>query len=137
MYNGKRGMFMGLMVTTGAICQCTFGTTPCALQVTTVQTVMSNNKPVASIMDHTPANLATFGMCSSMANPAVAAATAAALGVLTPQPCTPVIPAPWVPGSPTVLCGQYPALTHTAKAMCAYAGVISIQNPGQQKAQVP
>lgn len=128
---------MGMLVTAGAVCQCTFGATPCTLQVTTIQTVMSENKPVASIMDHTSANLATFGMCSSMANPAVASATSAAMGVLTPQPCQPVIPAPWIPGSPTVLCGQNPALTHTSKAMCTYAGVISIQNPGQQKTQVP
>jgi hypothetical protein len=32
-------------------------------------------------------NIAPFGMCASLANPMVAAATAAALGVLTPSAC--------------------------------------------------
>ena len=47
-------------------------------------------------MDNQPiANIAPFGVCISLANPAVAAATAAAMGVLVPLPCMPVTPAPW------------------------------------------
>ena len=69
---------------------------------------------------------ATFGMCSNPANPAVIAATAAALGVPTPAPCVPVIPTPWMPGCPTVLvCGK-PLLNNTSKLMCAYGGVIQV-----------
>jgi hypothetical protein len=67
-----------------------------------------------------------FGLCQSLANPTTAALTAAALGVLTPGPCTPVIPAPWVPGSPTVMVANMPALTNTCQLMCAYGGAISI-----------
>jgi len=78
-----------------------------------------------------------FGMCQSPANPAVAAATAAALGVLTPMPCVPVIPAPWVPGAPTVLLANMPALDNTSKLMCAYAGVIEITDAGQATEQIP
>ncbi|MDR1268431.1 MAG: DUF4280 domain-containing protein, partial [Planctomycetaceae bacterium] len=60
----------------------------------------------ATILDNKPiVNLATFGVCSSLANPMVAVATAAALGVLTPMPCIPATVAPWAPGSPTVLIG--------------------------------
>ena len=60
-------------------------------------------------MDNKPfVNILPFGMCMSLANPMVAAATAAALGALTPMPCIPVTPAPWVPGSPTVLVGGMP-----------------------------
>ena len=74
-------------------------------------------------------NIMPFGMCNNPANPAVAAATAAAMGVLTPMPCVPVTTAPWVPGSPTVLVGGKPALNNTSKLMCMYGGVIQIANP--------
>jgi hypothetical protein len=75
-------------------------------------------------------------MCSSLANPTVAAATAAALGVLTPMPCVPVTPAPWVPGSPTVMIGGVPALNSTCKCMCTWAGVIQITVPGPVRTTV-
>ncbi len=128
---------MSLAVCNGAMCQCTFGMAPCSLVVSNVTNVVASNMLVATIMDYTQANLPTFGMCSSMANPMVAAATAAALGVLTPQPCMPVIPAPWAPGSPTVLVGGKPALTNSSKAMCAYGGVIQLTYPGQNTMMVP
>jgi uncharacterized Zn-binding protein involved in type VI secretion len=76
-------------------------------------------------------------MCTSLANPAVASATAAALGVLTPMPCVPVIPAPWVTGSPTVLINNYPALNNTSTCMCTWAGVISVVYPGQVTVLIP
>lgn len=128
---------MSFAVVNGAVCTCTFGAAPCPLIVTSQMSVLGTNLPIASIMDQKPANLATFGMCSSMANPVVSAATAAALGVLTPQPCLPVIAAPWTPGSPMVLVCNNPALQHNSQAMCAYAGVIKISNPGQQSLQIP
>ena len=92
--------------------------------------------PLATIMDNVPMkNIMPFGMCSSMANPTVASATAAALGVLTPMPCIPVIPAPWAPGSPTALIGNFPMLHNNCKLMCAYGGVIQITNPGAMTIQ--
>jgi len=85
-----------------------------------------------TIQDKAPfVNIPGFIMCTSLANPSVASATSAALGVLTPMPCTPVIPAPWVPGSPTVQIGGQPALSSTSTLNCAYAGVITISFPGQ------
>ena len=107
-----------------AVCTCSFGAAPCPLVVTSNQTVMMCNMPAATIMDNSMPNLPTFGMCMSLANPTVAAATAAALGVLTPMPCLPVIPAPWVPGAPTVMVCKKPLLNNTSKLMCAYGGVI-------------
>ena len=76
------------------------------------------------------------GWGQSPANPMVAAATAAALGVLTPMPCIPVTPAPWVPGSPTVLLRGMPALNNTSQCMCNWGGVIQITNPGTTKEMV-
>ena len=126
---------MSIAVCNGGLCSCSFGVAPCVLVVTSVTNVMGSSLPMATIMDNKPANLATFGMCNSMLNPAVSAATSAALGVLTPQPCSPAILAPWQPGSPTVLIAGNPALTSTSKAFCSYQGVISITNPGQQMIQ--
>lgn len=127
---------MGFAVFGGAALQCTFGMAPSVLNVLPAVRVVSG-MPMATIMDQAPmVNIMPFGMCSSLANPTVAAATAAALGALTPMPCIPVIPAPWTPGSPTVLAGGKPCLNQTSKCMCAYGGVISIQNPGTTSVQV-
>lgn len=129
---------MGFAVCNGAMCACSFGMAPSALVVTPEKRVMLGGMPMATIMDFTPMkNIMPFGMCSSPANPQVAAATAAALGVLTPMPCLPVIPALWMPGSPTVLVGNMMALNHTSKLMCAYGGVIQITMPGTVNTQIP
>lgn len=99
---------------------------------------MTSYMPAANIMDHVPmANIMPFGMCSSPANPMVAAATAAAMGVLTPMPCIPNTPAPWVPGAPTVLVANMPALDNTCKLMCTWAGVIQFTMPGQFTEMIP
>jgi hypothetical protein len=94
--------------------------------------------PLANIMDNKPMiNILPFGMCQSMANPTVAAATAAALGVLTPMPCLPNTIAPWAPGAPTVTIGGSPALNDSSKLICMWCGVIEIQNPGQNTVKIP
>lgn len=94
--------------------------------------------PLATIFDYIPLkNILPFGMCSSIANPVVASATAAALGALTPMPCIPVTAAPWAPGSPTVLIANKPALNQTSKLICNWGGVIQITNPGIQNIQAP
>jgi hypothetical protein len=98
---------------------------------------MAGGPNAANIMDNIPCmNIMPFAMCSSPANPTVAAATAAALGVLTPMPCVPVTAAPWTPGSPTVLIGGMPALNDSSKLMCSFGGVISVNVPGQFTVQV-
>ena len=100
--------------------------------------VLTSNMPAATIMDNKPmVNILPFGMCQSLANPTVAAATSAALGVLTPMPCVPATAAPWAPGSPTVLIKNIPALNESSKLMCNWAGVISVTNPGQTTEQIP
>jgi hypothetical protein len=117
--------------------QCSFGVAPSSLVVLPTNRLLTGS-PAATIMDHVPiVNVPPFGMCSSLANPTVAAATAAALGVLTPMPCIPVTTAPWIVGAPTVLIGNMPALNESSKLMCNWGGVIQIVSPGQFTVQVP
>ncbi|MFW6063016.1 MAG: DUF4280 domain-containing protein [Chloroflexota bacterium] len=116
----------------GATLQCSFGTTPSPLIVLPDSRVNGSKRPAATIMDNKPmVNVMPFGMCTTVSNPQVASATASASGVLTPQPCIPVTPAPWAPGSPTVTIGKKPALNNTCKLMCTWGGVINVTNPGQ------
>jgi hypothetical protein len=120
----------------GAMMKCSFGTSPSALSVLPAGRPLGP-LPAATIMDNVPfMNVPPFGTCSSLANPVVAAATAAALGALAPMPCIPSTVAPWVPGSPTVLISNIPALSATSKLMCMWGGVIEILVPGST-VQVP
>jgi hypothetical protein len=129
---------MGQLVVTGATLQCSFGVAPGVLNVLPMNKVLGGGPPAANIMDNKPmVNIAPFAMCTSLANPTVASATAAAMGVLTPMPCVPMTSAPWVPGSPTVLIGNMPALNNTSKCLCNWGGVVSILVPGQFTTQVP
>jgi hypothetical protein len=122
----------------GAMMQCSFGVAPSSLVVLPTNRVMTNMVPDANIMDHIPmVNIMPFGMCTSIANPTVAAATAAALGVLTPMPCIPATPAPWVAGAPTVLLGNFPSLDNVSQLMCLWAGVITFVDAGEATVQIP
>lgn len=122
-----------VVIATGT-CLCSMGTAPAPVKVTNNQKVLADGKPVATIADcQGAANVGPFGMCTSLANPAVASATAAALGVLTPQPCMPVVAGTWIPTKPKVLIGGKPCLTSDSKCVCAYAGSISLTYPGQVK----
>ena len=125
---------MAEFVCQGALVTCTFGSAPAELNVTS-QTAVSTagDLPLATIRDTPEPGGTVFGFCSSLANPAVAAATAAALGVLTPMPCTPDVPAPWTPGSSDVLLGGIPAVLADDTCQCAFAGEIVIASPGQEE----
>ncbi|OEZ61001.1 MULTISPECIES: DUF4280 domain-containing protein [unclassified Duganella] len=128
---------MGQLTCMGAMLKCSFGLAPGTLMVLPANAVLTA-VPDANIMDNKPmVNILPFGMCQSMANPMVAAATAAALGVLVPMPCIPATVAPWMPGSPTVLIGNMPALNNSSKLMCMWAGVIEISAPGQTTVSIP
>lgn len=122
-------------VTSTGMLMCSFGAAPATLNAIN-PTVLIGGKPAATIMDHAPmVNIPAFGMCMSLANPQVAAATSAALGVLTPQPCIPATSAPWVPGAPMTMIGNKPALTSGSQCMCNWGGVITITFPGQVQTQ--
>lgn len=116
---------------------CSFGVAPSALNVLPANKTMIG-APAANIMDNKPmVNIPTFGMCSSLANPTVASATAAALGVLTPMPCVPNTVAPWAPGSSTVMLGGMPALNITHTCTCMWGGVITFTSPAQVQTMIP
>jgi hypothetical protein len=96
------------------------------------------NQPEATIQDHIPmVNIMPFGMCMSPSNPQVAAATAAALGVLTPQPCIPATTSPWTQGAPTVTIANLIALDNISTCSCMWAGVITITDAGQATVEIP
>jgi hypothetical protein len=129
---------MAMQVCMGANMTCTFGVAPSSLVVLPINRVMTDQVPDANIMDHIPmVNIMPFGMCSSPSNPTVAAATTAALGVLTPMPCIPATPSPWVPGAPTVLLGNQPTLDDSSKLICTWGGQISFVTPGEFTVEVP
>ncbi len=121
------------LVVNGASIMCSFGVAPATLTVLPAGTPITiSGQAVARVADMQPmANIAPFGMCTTLSNPQVASATAAAQGVLTPQPCIPVVAAPWAPGSATVSIGGVPALTPSSTCQCAWGGAITISVPGQ------
>ena len=129
---------MPIQAVHGAVLRCSMGLAPGGLQVPPARRVMAGGMPAATIQDHAPlVNILPFGACTSPANPVVAAATAAKLGVLTPMPCIPATPAPWIPGAPTVLVGAVPALDHTCRLACLWAGMIEFVSPGQVTVNIP
>lgn len=119
---------MGSVVVTGAALQCSMGTSPATF--TASGTSVSATTPAGVITDVDPSAIPTFGMCQSPANPQVASATAAAEGVLTPQPCVPVL-SPWTPGASRVTIGGTPALDDASQCMCSWAGTVTVTSAGQ------
>ena len=116
---------------------CTMGLVPSVL-IPTPKPVFTSYMVAANIMDNKPfVNVVPFGTCKSLANPATASLTAAALGVLTPGPCLPVFPAPWAPGAPTVMLCNQPALNDSSKLVCAYGGSVSFSSAGQTTHNIP
>ena len=127
---------MAIQTCTGAQLSCSMGLAPSVFSATP-KPVLAGGKPAGNTQDFVPImNIAPFGMCRSPANPVVAAATAAALGTLTPMPCVPATVAPWTPGSAMVQLAGSPALNNTSTLSCLWAGVISVTDPGQAAVQV-
>ncbi len=121
------------LVVDGAQLKCSQGASPASLKVLPTGPATGEDKPVATVMDHAPmVNIAPFGMCRSQANPQVAAATAAAQGVLTPMPCVPVIAGPWSSGSSLVTIGEFKALTDDSTCQCNWNGKIEVTSAGTE-----
>ena len=119
---------------TGVMCMCTFGLAPSVLNV--IKTELST-MPGGNMSDMAPfLNIPPFGMCTTPSNPAVAAATAAALGVPTPAPCIPAIPAPWIPGPTKTMIVKMPSINLMSSLTCAFGGMIKPVVPGQFKVMI-
>lgn len=117
-------------VTSGTMLSCSMGASPAALVVPDPLVVATT--PVATVVDTIPiTNIPTFGMCMSLGNPEVAAATAAAEGVLTPQPCLPATGTPWTPGALTNQAGGLPCVLVSSMCACTWGGVITVVAPDQ------
>lgn len=129
---------MANIVVTGATLQCSFGAAPSTLAVLPTNKVQACYVPAANIMDYVPmTNIMPFGMCNAPTNPAVIAATSAALGVPTPAPCVPATTAPWIVGAVTALLANQPTLNDSSTCMCTWLGVIKINMAGQTTNQCP
>lgn len=122
---------MPRLVQNGAVLRCNQGVSPSSLVVLPNGSTSASEQPLATVMDFVPmTNILSFGMCRSQANPQVAAATTAAQGVLTPQPCVPVTTDPWSPGASIVTIDEKKALTDDSTCACKWAGTVSISDPG-------
>lgn len=119
-------------VCSGAVMKCSMGTSSANLTVLPSRTVFLAGQPQANISDHkSMVNLAPFGLCVSLAFPPTAAATAAALGVLTPMPCMHNTTSPWTVGKPDNLIQGQPALLKSSTCQCQWGGTISLTTDGQ------
>jgi hypothetical protein len=126
------GNKMSSYVVQGAKLKCSFGDKESDFKVPMTHQILINNKPQGNIMDFKPnMNILPFGMCSSLANPTVAAATAANYGRLQKMPCIPVTIMPWINGKMDVLLENFPAMLKCSTTMCMWCGVISITDDGQ------
>jgi hypothetical protein len=123
---------MPLQVVNTAKTMCTMSAKPSQLIVLPTHRRTAGGQPAANIADHLPlTNIVPFGPCMSPIFPATAAATAAALGVLTPMPCVPNTVTPWTPGSLVVTIADQPALRQTDTCQCVWGGTITITDPAQ------
>ena len=123
---------MAELLTSETPLTCTFGAAPGLFQALELpgKPVVMGTFTTATIEEIVPmVNVPTFVMCKSLLNPEVAAATAAALGVLTQMPCIPVVVAPWTPPSTLMAYMDMPLATVESKCLCAWGGMIGVEAP--------
>ena len=122
---------MAKYVCNGAALKCSMGVSPSTL-IVIPPTVNTEKKQMANMMDFVPlTNIPTFGMCNAKTNPAVIAATSAALGTPTPAPCIPATATPWTGCKMDVMVRKSPAVLKSSTLMCTWLGQISVTFEGQ------
>ncbi len=121
---------MKLLIAMDSMMQCTFGTATSKLVVEPKALVNSETMPAATIMDHkSGSNIPGFGLCISIANPAVLAAK-------MPMPCIPVTNSPWKPGAIGITIKNKVALDSKSTCACAWAGTIKFTKPNSVKTKI-
>lgn len=112
--------------------KCSCGDKISTLTVYPDRTIWLTGEPQANISDHiSMRNIAPFGKCHTTRYPATGSATAANHGKLTPMPCIPNTPFPWMGGKSDVLLQNQPALLKSSTCKCVWGGTISITFDGQ------
>jgi len=124
---------MSYLVVDGATISCSGEISQGTCSMTVIgPLIKSDSSAQATIMDYVPfLNISSFGTCNLSSNPMVAAATAAALGVHSPQTCIPMTVSPWISGAATVTVNNLPALTDDSTLMCTWGGTITVKDAGQ------
>lgn len=113
---------MAVQVATGATVECTFGDAPSVFTASSENVAATT--PAGVVTDVELENVPPFGLCSAPSNPEVIAAQG------SPVPCMPVL-VPWAPGAVGVTINGVTALDDESECMCAWAGVITVSDPGQ------
>lgn len=119
---------MPKVVCNGAKMRCSFGSASASLKVTSNQTVKAAGSLVATIADHVQmSNILPFGDCKA---PAMTKGG-------PPVPCAPITPTPWTTQATSIQVQGKRPLDPSSLTMCAYAGVITIQDPNSDREHVP
>ncbi len=115
-------------VNDGSIISCSCGDIPIPFDILPIHDLLIEDVPGGNIMDFIPfVNIVDFGICTSIANPAVLA-----ILIFTGNqegPCIPIITTPWMPGSFKVQVGGSPAILTNSTTICVWAGEISFDLP--------
>jgi Domain of unknown function (DUF4280) len=110
---------MACQVVMGAVIECTLGSAPSALLVSSNTTVNAGSLVAATIDDFASiTNIPTFGTCDATTSACVPATTA------------------WTPGSANVTIGNLAALDDSSTCQCSLGGTISITSAGQTTVQI-
>ncbi|UJF32209.1 DUF4280 domain-containing protein [Paenibacillus hexagrammi] len=127
------GQTQQTFVVAGAVVSCSCGNMRTRLTMPLSHGVSIKGKPQLTVEDYKPyQNIMPFGMCCTIQNPEVNAATTANENVLRPMPCKPVIQMPWTHGKQDKLIEGKPALLSPSTTTCQYNGIISIEDDGQE-----
>ena len=109
-----------MIMSNGAIIECSEGGAPTPLKGVPQNRVMGKMGPIANIMDHKGgANVGPFGTC----------------GVIKPPVCVPAISGPWRQGSTSIMIGGFPALTKDSKCQCSVGGEIKFTFEGAHQSK--